>query len=549
MRRASGNARKTIGRAIAVMVAFVMVFAGMAMVKPTVVRAAETVNIYAWGDTLDVDGSGFAHSYVDSLIPLRMGDQVVYCFDDGIADPKGLNAGGSEYEEFDTSLAPELQDPNTVKIFKKLFYFGASNDGAGIVDWILSEGTKLNNTTYTKEDAEFYLEFMTRELIHNITNEVQGISLDLESKPEYIETYKILDQIIDRETGEFINEAKDRFDEGVITLYDMVAQKLWQNVIATETDDVADRVTLHIYTAESGRYVRPDERTDLQRVLAAEIANAPQEEETTEVFISVEVKKNWLDEAPESLEVQLMKNGEAEGKAVTLKAENDWAYSWAELPKCDGEGKDYEYTVEETVPEGYKQTDCQVETDDETGNVTVTLTNAKDEDEESEDDGSKDDDNKDDGSKDDGSKDDGSKDDGSKDDGSKDDGSKDDGSKDDGSKEEGSEEEQNASEEPSEEEQNASEEPKGEEKNDSNEPTGDKTDGSTKNAAETPTKVDKGSARSATAVKTTGTTAAKSTAATAAKTGDTSDLFGLMGMTGAAAALMILLSAKRKALK
>ncbi len=66
------------------------------------------------------------------------------------------------------------------------------------------------------------------------------------------------------------------------------------------------------------------------------------------------VKKIWVDDneavRPESIKVQLYKNGKAYGRAVTLSADNNWRYVWTDLPDSDK----INWTVKETVvPVGY----------------------------------------------------------------------------------------------------------------------------------------------------------------------------------------------------
>ncbi len=74
------------------------------------------------------------------------------------------------------------------------------------------------------------------------------------------------------------------------------------------------------------------------------------------------VQKVWQDSnnqdgiRPESIEVQLLSNGEACGEKVTLSEENEWKYTWEKLPEKK-EGVKVEYTLEEIgeVP-GYEVT-------------------------------------------------------------------------------------------------------------------------------------------------------------------------------------------------
>ena len=76
----------------------------------------------------------------------------------------------------------------------------------------------------------------------------------------------------------------------------------------------------------------------------------------------INVNKIWADSddqdgiRPESIEVQLYKNGKAFGDAITLSEENGWSYSWTDLDKFES-GKEIKYTVDEVkVPENYKKT-------------------------------------------------------------------------------------------------------------------------------------------------------------------------------------------------
>ncbi|HEY4599754.1 MAG TPA: Cna B-type domain-containing protein [Cerasibacillus sp.] len=75
---------------------------------------------------------------------------------------------------------------------------------------------------------------------------------------------------------------------------------------------------------------------------------------------TVEGKKTWKDDhnpdRPEEIEVMLERNdGETFTKKVT--AEDDWKYSFTDLPKYDEEGIPYVYKVKENnVPKGYQST-------------------------------------------------------------------------------------------------------------------------------------------------------------------------------------------------
>lgn len=69
--------------------------------------------------------------------------------------------------------------------------------------------------------------------------------------------------------------------------------------------------------------------------------------------------KTWLDDnsldRPESITVNLLQNGEVIDSQV-VTSEDEWSYSFAELPKYDLQGKAYSYTVSEDAVEGYEPT-------------------------------------------------------------------------------------------------------------------------------------------------------------------------------------------------
>ena len=57
---------------------------------------------------------------------------------------------------------------------------------------------------------------------------------------------------------------------------------------------------------------------------------------------------------PDSIQVQLMQNGQDYGSPVTLTAEDGWYYVWPALPEKDTDGNAYVYTAREVnVPQGY----------------------------------------------------------------------------------------------------------------------------------------------------------------------------------------------------
>ncbi|MEG2253867.1 MAG: Cna B-type domain-containing protein, partial [Vagococcus sp.] len=94
-----------------------------------------------------------------------------------------------------------------------------------------------------------------------------------------------------------------------------------------------------------------------------EFSSGPGEYDITNTYKEVELisksgKKTWSGDTatdrPGSIEVQLLRNGN-NYKTQTVTSANDWSYTFKDLPKDDGAGNDYTYTVKEAnVPSGYE---------------------------------------------------------------------------------------------------------------------------------------------------------------------------------------------------
>ena len=95
---------------------------------------------------------------------------------------------------------------------------------------------------------------------------------------------------------------------------------------------------------------------------------------------SVTVTKEWNDNLvkalrPESVTVQLMKNGVVDGDSVVLDATNQWSYTWTDLSMYTATGSKITYSVKEVnVPAGYTSKTLDVSTDNEPNNFVITNT-------------------------------------------------------------------------------------------------------------------------------------------------------------------------------
>lgn len=94
--------------------------------------------------------------------------------------------------------------------------------------------------------------------------------------------------------------------------------------------------------------------------------------ENTKEKVDITGTKEWINgdnNRPESIELQLFRDGEPFGDSVTLEGTGDtWTHTWTDLDKTDIDGNEYRYTVDEVnVPDNYEKT---ISDDD------LTITNA-----------------------------------------------------------------------------------------------------------------------------------------------------------------------------
>lgn len=96
---------------------------------------------------------------------------------------------------------------------------------------------------------------------------------------------------------------------------------------------------------------------------------------------TVVAEKTW-EEGSQAvpIQVQLWRDGVAQGDPVELNEEGDWTYAWEDLPIVGEDSHTYEYVAKEIVPEGYQQTAWSVMSNiDDRGNVATkcSFTNAE----------------------------------------------------------------------------------------------------------------------------------------------------------------------------
>ena len=91
-------------------------------------------------------------------------------------------------------------------------------------------------------------------------------------------------------------------------------------------------------------------------------------------FVKVWNDTNYESCRPESIEIQLLKNGKAEGNKISITAKDNWSYKWNNLPLEDTDGQTITYSVQETPLSAYTTSVC---TTNAKGQLTITNTYKK----------------------------------------------------------------------------------------------------------------------------------------------------------------------------
>lgn len=102
--------------------------------------------------------------------------------------------------------------------------------------------------------------------------------------------------------------------------------------------------------------VMPVEDSESKETTGVIFTNRKQKE-----TIDISVRKAWSldrgENTPDSVTLQLLRNGKAYGQPVKLSAEHDWTYTWKGVPKLNDDGTDALYTEKETgTAKKYKAT-------------------------------------------------------------------------------------------------------------------------------------------------------------------------------------------------
>lgn len=162
----------------------------------------------------------------------------------------------------------------------------------------------------------------------------------------------------------------------------------------TVTIEAGEKVTIHglqvgdeyTITERPGEYdTYIDGEPNVKRTVSGTI-EAQEGDEQKEIsfeffnrLASLTVTKKWVgsDVYPNSIQVQLLRNGEKLGEPKTLSADSDWSATWNQLRYYDENGEKYQYTVEETPVEGYAPTYGEAQWNGEKYQYTVKIANTR----------------------------------------------------------------------------------------------------------------------------------------------------------------------------
>ncbi|MBO0440789.1 Cna B-type domain-containing protein [Candidatus Enterococcus ikei] len=162
--------------------------------------------------------------------------------------------------------------------------------------------------------------------------------------------------------NDYQNKFKTRPESITVRLYQNEKEYQMQEVKATETGDWSYSFTnLPKYDSEGNEYnytLKEDPVKEYEtKIEGTTITNSYENKETTEIS----GKKVWNDyqnkfkTRPESITVRLYQNDkEYQVQEVKADENNDWSYSFTNLPKYDSEGNEYNYTVKEDPVKDYE---------------------------------------------------------------------------------------------------------------------------------------------------------------------------------------------------
>lgn len=216
--------------------------------------------------------------------------------------------------------------------------------------------------------------------------------------------YKYEEYTLDEKTGELtleriVDESVEKTDEIIeVGIKPTTEEKIIPYVTKYEYDsDLFDGEKITKVKGEKGKQrvystYTVDENTGEVKINSSRVETV--KEPTDEVIVlgtkerqdkseiineaktdKVSVKKQWIlddgSKKPNSIDVQLYKNGKKYGKSVTLSKLNNWEYTWVKLPKKDGEK--ITWTVKEVKePKGFKATESR-----KGNNITITNDDVK----------------------------------------------------------------------------------------------------------------------------------------------------------------------------
>lgn len=130
-------------------------------------------------------------------------------------------------------------------------------------------------------------------------------------------------------------------------------QYLWEEL--PEYSESGSKIVWEVAEKKVRDYTVLVEREGLTFVVTNTAVPEDETETLKKTVQKVWSDKGYEDKRPKSISVSLLKNGEPYDEQ-TLSEQNDWVYTWKELPRNDESGNAISWTIQEDSVSGYKGT-------------------------------------------------------------------------------------------------------------------------------------------------------------------------------------------------
>ena len=267
----------------------------------------------------------------------------------------------------DVTVAPDEKSP----LLKALYYVADESGDPDDSDSVVLYGT-VTDGEYTYREAQWFTKWDGTGLVH-------GLEADF---PAYTE-----EVINGTRTGYYYAPVGTPLEGVTLTeieniRFSHVPRGTTYTITETDLPDNYEfvKTTEQYTTRDTNQTVFVKESDEVTTSGEVEHSNTDYAVTVTNEYslVKLTVNKEWDGTPKDSIEVQLMQDGQPYLDPVTITADDNWTYTFKDLPKNEGDHY-FEYTAVETAIDGYKTTysgtaDVTVEVTGATPDEEVTVT-------------------------------------------------------------------------------------------------------------------------------------------------------------------------------